>query len=139
MKENNANIFKFKCPKKTPAPAATYEPRPKPNNGPSMHDLVIKDMEDRKQFGLDKYNTTLQAFNGRNAAMDAFQEALDLVVYFKQMLEEKEIIIEKLCDIRDEAKTTLTCYLAIGNDSLEDRLASIVDDSEKLLKLIGHE
>jgi len=64
------------------------EPSPIANDAPSIHDLVIKDMEDRKQFGLEKYGTTLQANNGRNALLDAYQEALDLACYLRQSLEE---------------------------------------------------
>ena len=86
---------------------ATYEPDPEPNEGPSMHDLVIndlkhhwehhsrfviKDVEDRKQFGLDKYGTVLQTNNGRNALVDAYQESLDLLVYMKQAMEENQMI-----------------------------------------------
>lgn len=80
------------------------EPAPIPNNRRSIHDLVIEDLEnffidsylvkdvkDRKQFGLDKYGTILQSGNGRNALKDAFQESLDAIVYIKQeMLESGE-------------------------------------------------
>jgi hypothetical protein len=64
------------------------EPAPVHNDSPSMHDLVIKDMESRKQFGLNKYGTILQANNGRNAIKDAYEEVLDLAVYLRQALEE---------------------------------------------------
>jgi hypothetical protein len=69
------------------------EPLPIPNNSQSIHDLVIedlgdnhlvKDIRDRKQFGLDKYGTILQVCNNRNALKDAFQEVLDCIVYLKQ-------------------------------------------------------
>lgn len=65
-----------------------YEPDPIPNNNPSIHDLVIRDMEDRKAMGLKKYGTILQAHNGRNALIDAYQEVLDLAVYLRQKIEE---------------------------------------------------
>lgn len=71
------------------APAATPEPAPIPNGGASMHDLVILDMEARKAFGLQKYGTVLQAHNGRDALLDAYQEVLDLTVYLKQELQER--------------------------------------------------
>lgn len=54
--------------------------------------LVIADVEGRKQLGLRKYGTLLQAFNGRNALMDAYQEALDLLMYLRQALEEGELV-----------------------------------------------
>lgn len=46
---------------------------------------VIDDIEARKAIGLAKYGTLLQPFNGRNAYVDAYQEALDLAQYFKQI------------------------------------------------------
>jgi hypothetical protein len=66
------------------------EPDPLHNDGPSMHDLVIQDMEARKEFGLKKYGTILQAHNGRNALKDAYEEILDLAVYLRQALEEQD-------------------------------------------------
>lgn len=56
-----------------------------------MHDLVIKDMEARKGFGLEKYGTILQAHNGRNPLKDAYEEVLDLAVYLRQRLYEDEM------------------------------------------------
>jgi hypothetical protein len=46
--------------------------------------LVIADVEARKAIGLAKYGTLLQPFNGRNALVDAYQEAGDLVQYLRQ-------------------------------------------------------
>ena len=45
-------------------------------------------MKGRDNVGRAKYGTPLQAFNGRNAIVDAYQEALDLVVYLRQVIEE---------------------------------------------------
>ena len=59
-----------------------YEPAPIKNNLPAVWDLVLKDIKERDQSGLKKYGTRLQPNNGRNPLIDAYQEALDLVVYF---------------------------------------------------------
>jgi hypothetical protein len=64
------------------------QPPPRPTTGPSMHDLVIADMIERKKIGQERYGTTLQAFNGRDALIDAYQEAQDLTVYLRQKIEE---------------------------------------------------
>lgn len=64
------------------------EPPPIHNDGPSMHDLVVEDMRRRKEMGLRKYGTILQAGNGRNALQDAYEEVLDLAVYLRQRIEE---------------------------------------------------
>lgn len=55
---------------------------------PAVWDLVVQDMVARNQQGIEKYGTPLQTFNGRNALWDAYQEALDLVVYLRQRIEE---------------------------------------------------
>jgi hypothetical protein len=68
----------------------TDQVAPIPNDGPSMHDLVAADMMERKAHGLRKYNSLLQAFNGRSALRDAYEEVLDLAVYLRQALEEQE-------------------------------------------------
>ena len=66
-----------------------YEPRPIPNDGTPIWDLVVADMEERNRIGTQKYGTPLQANHGRDTSTDAYQEALDLVVYLRQVLEER--------------------------------------------------
>lgn len=65
------------------------QPDPIPNNSTPIVDLVIKDMEDRKRVGIERYGVALQAHNGRDALMDAYFEALDLCVYLRQAIEER--------------------------------------------------
>lgn len=59
----------------------TDQQLPVPNNLPSMHDLAVDLMGDRKAHGLRKYNSLLQPNNGRSFAQDAVEEAADLLVY----------------------------------------------------------
>lgn len=66
------------------------QPPPVPNDSPAIWALVIADMQDRDKTGLERYGTRLQAFNGRDALVDAYQEALDLVVYLRQAIEERD-------------------------------------------------
>lgn len=66
------------------------QPPPIKNDQPAIQDLVIADIEARKANGIRKYGTTLQAFNGRDALVDAYQEALDLCQYLRQLLEERD-------------------------------------------------
>ena len=61
---------------------------PKKTNGVHIADLVVKDLEARKTMGIKKYGTPLQAFNGRNPIQDAYEEAIDLACYLRQVLEE---------------------------------------------------
>lgn len=65
------------------------QPAPIPNDKPAIADLVIADMQKRKEFGIAKYGTPLQAGNGRDALKDAYEEALDLVQYLRQAIEER--------------------------------------------------
>lgn len=69
---------------------STPEPAPIKNNLPAVWDLVVADMKARDQFGADRYGTHLQPHNGRDALMDAYQEALDLVVYLRQVIYERD-------------------------------------------------
>lgn len=68
----------------------TEQAPPKPNDGPAIWDLVVKDMSDRDIEGRRRYGTPLQPDNGRDALLDAYQEALDLVVYLRQALYERD-------------------------------------------------
>jgi len=68
----------------------TPEPPPIKNNHPAVWDLVLADMKERDEIGKQKYNTRLQPFNGRDSLVDAYQEALDLVVYLRQAIYERD-------------------------------------------------
>jgi len=66
------------------------QPDPIKNNNPAIVDLVVEDLKKRKELGLERYGVALQAHNGRNAILDAYEEAQDLVIYLKQVLEEQK-------------------------------------------------
>lgn len=68
----------------------TDQPDPIANDAPSAHDLVIQDMLQRKQFGLEKYGTLLQPGNGRKTLRDAYEEILDLAAYLRVAIYEAE-------------------------------------------------
>jgi len=67
------------------------EPDPTPNDSTPIWDLVIADMRERDAEGRRKYGTRLQAGNGRDPLVDAYQEALDLAVYLRQAIEERRL------------------------------------------------
>ena len=75
------------------------QPAPTPNQHKAAWDLVIQDMRDRDRFGLEKYSTRLQPFNGRDALIDAYQEALDLVVYLRTAIYERDFNLMQLAPI----------------------------------------
>lgn len=67
----------------------TEQPTPLTNNNTPVWELVIADMKERDHVGRQRYGTPLQASNGRDALLDAYQEALDLAVYLRQAIEER--------------------------------------------------
>jgi hypothetical protein len=66
------------------------QPPPMPNNNPAVWDLVMQDMKDRDQVGRIRYGTPLQPNNGRDQLADAYQESLDLAVYLRAALYERD-------------------------------------------------
>ena len=66
------------------------QPTPKPTQGRPIWETVIEDMRHRDHMGRAKYGVPLQAGNGRDALKDAYEEALDLCVYLRQAIEERD-------------------------------------------------
>lgn len=66
-------------------------PQP-PSSGVTVciKDLVMQDIQARVEAGLKKYGTYLMANNGRDALWDAYQEALDLAMYLRQAIAERD-------------------------------------------------
>lgn len=59
-------------------------------NGTVILPLVLADINDRAEMGKARYGTLLRADNGRDALLDAYQEAIDLVFYLRQCLAERD-------------------------------------------------
>ena len=70
------------------------QPPPLASTG-DIWQLVMADMADRRNVGIERYGTPLEAMNGRDALVDAYQEALDLAVYLRQAIEERRIAATK--------------------------------------------
>lgn len=66
------------------------QPLPVINDAPDVQSAVIADIEKRRELGIKRYGTAVQPHNGRNALLDAYEEALDLAMYLKQWLIELE-------------------------------------------------
>lgn len=86
------------------------QPDPIPNDGPSIHDLLIADYErdaealgiqefgqiaaglrERKRIGVETYGVALQPNNGRDMLQDAYEEVLDLLTYLRGAVEEDQV------------------------------------------------
>lgn len=70
--------------------ANSKQPQPRPTKARPVWELVVEDMRARDQLGRERYGTPLQAGNGRDALRDAYEEALDLVAYLRQAIEERD-------------------------------------------------
>lgn len=84
-------MIHFQFSPKPKSEADVHEPTPTetPQSRPVL-DEVVADLKARSETGRIKYGTLLKTHNGRNALMDAYQEALDLAMYLKQRLMEME-------------------------------------------------
>jgi hypothetical protein len=57
--------------------------------------LVIQDLVVRYKKGIESYGVALKPFNGRDALQDAYEEALDMCLYLRQALEERDKVGKK--------------------------------------------
>jgi hypothetical protein len=66
-------------------------PQPLPQSGRvDVLPFVLEDFQRRAEMGKQKYGTLLQTHNGRDPLWDAYQEAIDLVMYLRQAILERE-------------------------------------------------
>jgi hypothetical protein len=65
------------------------QPAPRPGKQ-RVVDYVLKDINFVVMKGLEHYGTYLEAHNGRDALMDAYQEAIDMVFYLRQAIIERD-------------------------------------------------
>ena len=68
---------------------ALPQPTPTESHHPDVLGLVMRDLQERAKAGEQKYGTLLRPFNGREALIDAYQEAMDLVMYLRQKIYEE--------------------------------------------------
>ena len=75
----------------TDSEATVKQALPTGNDSVPIGYQVMWDIEQRMAMGKETYGRYLQANNGRNALVDAYQECLDLACYLKQrIIEEAE-------------------------------------------------
>lgn len=56
----------------------------------SVQSQVRDDLAAREELGKSRYGTALFPNNGRDALLDAYEEALDLACYLKQAILERD-------------------------------------------------
>lgn len=66
------------------------QPRALPNSNLLVKDQLLADIEQLCERRKEKHGTHLQPFNGRDALQDAYEEAVDLALYLKQLIMERD-------------------------------------------------
>jgi hypothetical protein len=87
--------------------AATINQRQPKGRGEDIAKLVLADIESRVKKGEETYGERLKPNNGRDALVDAYQEALDLCLYLRQEIEERRLI--KIIEHKDDC----ICHLCL--------------------------
>jgi hypothetical protein len=72
------------------------QPAPVQTAHPAAWSLGIADMAQRDVMGSEKYGTRLQPGNGRDSLQDAYEEALDLAVYLRTAIYERDLARKKV-------------------------------------------
>lgn len=108
---------------------------PKGDSLPIVLD-VIKDVSDRVKIGIERYGEPLKANNGREALVDAYQEAIDLVMYLRQELNEREERNARIALLEHE-NAALALNLAVAQDDREEYRHRATAANESNHKLIS--
>lgn len=139
-----------------PTEATKPQPKPNPNDKPAVWDLVMDDMRARDEFGARKYGVRLQPNNGRDFLADAYQEALDLCVYLRGAIFERDSVCDHSGAHGDKSWQAPPNYLAdvrafhekfgfrkveggpgFGNENLVDlRISLISEEFNELLDAV---
>lgn len=83
------------------------QPDPVPNGHPHVVDLVTADLVTRKAHGIREYGTPLQPWNGRDPAVDLYEELLDAVQYARQDLHERATLAPLLDELLRAVKAVV--------------------------------
>lgn len=81
-------------------------------------DLMVEDIKRRDEFGLQKYGTRLQPFNGRNPIKDTYEELLDAIVYTRAAIFEEEQ--NKI--VTQDRQMTLAALVSVYRTTIESAL-----------------
>lgn len=113
----------------TPVGRAKTEPEDQPlpivhDDQPFIHDTVANEVLARGRLGERRYGTRLQPFNGRRALQDAYEECLDMAVYLRQQLSEREGIVGAWCALDESVRSAIE----IAAPDLEELLERLVGD-----------
>lgn len=109
---------------------------PQTNDEPYIQNLVVDDIKDRLQVGISRYGTGLQPFNGRDALRDAYEEALDLTMYLKQVCIENERLNEDLAAALDRAAQAEEQVRLAGSGIASDHVKVLQDTLAEVERVV---
>lgn len=66
------------------------QPAPVRQEGPDVQSMVMVDLATRRRIGIQRYGIALQPYNGRDMLRDAYEEALDLAIYLRGAIAERD-------------------------------------------------
>lgn len=105
-----------------------------------IQDLVINDIEDRKQFGINKYGQALQSGNGRDMVRDLYEELMDATIYVRGIIDEDHLMLLELQRYRREhTQLRLAVRRYIDEFYEDDQDGSRIQFPSELAKFIGWE
>lgn len=70
-----------------------------------VDDFVLygRDIEARRQVGIERYGQAHRPFNGRSTLLDAYEEVLDTGLYLRSLLRQAEADREALIEVIESA------------------------------------
>ncbi|MFA4971820.1 MAG: hypothetical protein WC683_04355 [bacterium] len=90
------------------------------NAGEPIVPMVIADLEARREFGRKKYGDELRVRNGRDALIDAYQEALDLVICLRQRIEQEKVTRETAQEAKGKIRSNVRIPLYLGQPGVTE-------------------
>lgn len=118
--------------------AGAPQPMPTPNARPSIVGLVIHDLAERAVLGRKKYGTDLQAHNGRDPLVDAYQENLDECMYLRQEIEERTDLRAQVAELEAAQQRHLALIAKLSNETpFDDEIKGWETQRAKMIAEVG--
>lgn len=122
----------------TPTGAATVQQREVPSEkqgvGPEVFQLVLHDIIERSEFGARKYGHALRVTADVDFETNAYQELLDLLIYVRASIEDREVIRAMLYQAYRLIEVALLNPEEIESASWEQAAREYISSYKKLSK-----
>lgn len=106
--------------------------------GPEARRLFEEILQQQERKGIDTYGHVLSTENGRDALLDALQEAVDLFQYLTQARMENERLRERVAALEAAVRIERRNHTAsLGNYGRHKRYCGAADIQNGLVVIIG--